>query len=315
MTIRHLRLFIAVAETGKMSAAAARFFISQPTVSQAIKELEEHYGVLLFERLLKKLYITEAGKQLLAYARVAVRQFDELDKHMFDVGHTENLRIGATITVGSCLLPALLNRFAAARPGVETFACMNNTKAIEEQLLEAKLDLGLVEGRVQSADLVNVPMVQDCLVLVCAPDHRLAGRKRVAVKDLERETFAMRETGSGTRELFEQYLQASGVTVKIGWEATCPEVIKKAVLENNCLAVMSARLVAEEVKTGRMYAIRNKEQAWDRRFNIVYYKNKYLSGAMQAFMALVRELDAGDVLHGVATGMLMSDGRGAPGLD
>ncbi len=315
MTIRHLKLFIAVAETGKMSAAAARYFISQPTVSQAIKELEEHYGVLLFERMMKRLYITEAGKQLLAYARVTVRQFDELDKHMFEVGHAESLRIGATITVGSCLLPRLLNRFAAVRPGVETFACMNNTKAIEEQLLEAKLDLGLVEGRVQSPDLVNLPMVKDYLVLVCAPGHRLAGRRRISIKELENEPFAMREAGSGTRELFEQYMQASGVKLKIGWEATCPEVIKKAVLENNCLAVMSAQLVAEEVKNGRMHAIRNKEQAWDRTFNIVYYKNKYLSGSMRAFIDLLREGDTDDVLQGLPVGMLVNEERRPTAFD
>lgn len=93
MTIRHLKIFIAVAETGKMSTAAAQYYISQPTVSQAIKELEEHYGVLLFERISKKLYITEAGKNLFTYARMVVSQFDELEDNMLK-GFSEKLRIG-----------------------------------------------------------------------------------------------------------------------------------------------------------------------------------------------------------------------------
>ena len=109
MTIRHLRIFVQVAETGKMSDAAKKCFITQPTVSQAIHELENHYQVQLFERLSKKLYITEAGKQLLLYAHSILSQFDVMETNMRELLADNFLRIGATITVGTCLLSFVLN--------------------------------------------------------------------------------------------------------------------------------------------------------------------------------------------------------------
>jgi len=307
MTIRHLKIFIAVAETGKMSSAAEKYFISQPSVSQAIKELETHYGVLLFERISKKLYITEAGKNLLNYARAAVKQFDELDKYMFNEGRSEKIRIGATVTVGSCMLPSILNRFKERMSHVETFSYMNNTRAIEEKILKAELDIGIVEGQVKSHDLVNTPSVKDYLVIVCSKNHRLAGCKRILLNELKNEWFVMREEGSGTRELFENYMYKRGVKPKIGWEVTCPGVIKDIVLQNNCLAAMSIRLVSEEIKAGQMYAIKSKENAWDRSFNVVYYKNKYITESMKAVIGIVKEYNEIELMKGMTTGILLND--------
>jgi DNA-binding transcriptional LysR family regulator len=158
---------------------------------------------------------------------------------MFIEGHSEKIRIGATVTVGSCMLPSILNRFKERMSQVETFAYMNNTKSIEDKILQAELDIGIVEGQVKSHDLVNIPAVKDYLVIVCAKNHSFAGRKRISLKEMENESFVMREEGSGTRELFENYMQKNGMNLKIGWEVTCPSVIKDAVLENNCLAAIS----------------------------------------------------------------------------
>ena len=122
MTIRHLKIFIAVAETGKMSLAAKKLYLAQPTISQAIHELEEHYHTQLFDRLSKRLYITDAGQELLSLARNAVRSFDDLELRMENYTRTEHFRIGATVTVGSCLLPSLLEDFRERR---------NRRKALE----------------------------------------------------------------------------------------------------------------------------------------------------------------------------------------
>ena len=108
MTIRHLKIFITVADTGKMSAAADKLYISQPSVSQAIRELEEHYRCLLFERLSKKLYITEAGRRLYSYAKPVVSQFDRIEENMALESRVERLRIGGTITLGSSILSYII---------------------------------------------------------------------------------------------------------------------------------------------------------------------------------------------------------------
>ena len=108
MTIRHLRIFIEVVKNGNMSAAASKLFISQPTVSQAIRELEEHYGVLLFDRLNRRLYITDAGKRLFSYAKSVVKQFDDLEERMLNINKKGRIKIGSTITIGECLLSDVL---------------------------------------------------------------------------------------------------------------------------------------------------------------------------------------------------------------
>lgn len=305
MTIRHLKIFIAVVETGKMSAAANRYYISQPTVSQAIKELEDHYGVLLFERISKKLYITEAGKNLFTYAKMVVNQFDELEDNMMK-GFSEKLRIGATITVGSCIMPQLINQYEKIKPEVKTFAYVNNTKSIEEKLLKSELDIGIVEGKIKNHDLVVIPVINDYLVIVCSKNHRFSGCSNISVKDLEKEPFVMREEGSGTRELFENYISRCGANINIKWEVTCPDMMKKVVIMNNCLAAISARLVEKEAKKGLLYVIKSNEKALDRSFSLVYYKNKFVNDNMRSLMYILEQYKENDILSGIPTGTLVN---------
>lgn len=304
MTIRHLKIFIAVAETGKMSTAAAKCYISEPTVSQAIRELEDHYGVLLFERISKKLYITEAGKNLLSYARMVVNQFDELEDNMLK-GFSEKLRIGATITVGSCIIPKLIDKYQKVKPEVESYVYVNNTKAIEEKLLKSELDIGIVEGKIKSKDLVVIPVINDYLVIVCNKKHRFYGCKNIYVNDLEKEPFVLREEGSGTRELFENYISKCGIRLNVKWEVSCPDTIKKAVITNNCLTAISARLIEEEAKNGLLYVIKSNGHALDRSFSVVYYKNKFVNDNMKSLMNILGKYKGKDILSGISTGNLV----------
>ena len=221
MTIRHLKIFIEVADCGKMSLAATRLYISQPTVSQAIKELEEHYGVLLFERLSKKLYITDKGKKFLSYARTVVNQFDNMEDMMLQDNHVEKIRIGATNTVGNCILGEVLREFRKINPLVETYSYVNNTREVEEKLLKSELDMGIVEGKVRSTDLISIPEVNDFLVLICGADHPFAKRETIKLEELKHESFAMREQGSGTRDHFERYMLDNGIPIRIAYEANC----------------------------------------------------------------------------------------------
>ncbi len=307
MTIRHLKIFIAVADSGKMSIAASKFYISQPTVSQAIRELEEHYGVLLFERLSKKLYITEEGRKLLSYARQVVSEFDDLEEKMFEETRREKIRIGATVTVGNCLLTNVINSFKKSNTEVETYAYVNNTKIIEEKLLKSELDMGIVEGKIKSPDLISIPAVDDYLVLVCSTKHPFAKKKKVKLSELADVSFAMREKGSGTRELFENYMSEQGVPIKILWEGNCPGAIKRAVIENQYLAVISIRLIEEEIKNGEIHVIQNSECAWDRYFSIVHHKNKHITESIKNLMEVVKNHKQTDILQGIETGMLIKD--------
>jgi DNA-binding transcriptional LysR family regulator len=305
VTIRHLRIFIEVVDTGKMSTAAARLFISQPTVSQAIRELEEHYGGLLFERLSKKLYITPKGQRLLSYARNVVKQFDDMEEMMMQDNYVKKIRLGATNTVGNCILVDVINAFREINPQTEIYSYVNNTKNIEEKLLKSELDIAIVEGRVKSPDLISIPEVNDFLVLICSKKHPFTKKKIIKLEDLKNESFAMREQGSGTRELFERYMQEKGMPIRIALEANSSASIKKAVIENQYLAVISIRLVEEEIKNGKIHVIQNTDSDWNRFFSIVYHKNKVVTDEMNDLIEVVKDYKHVDVLQGISTGKLM----------
>lgn len=308
MTIRHLRIFVEVVDSGKMSTAALKLFISQPTVSQAIKELEIHYGGLLFERLSKKLYITEKGKRLLSYARNVLKKFDDMEEMMLQDNYLEKIRIGATNTVGNCILSEVIKSFRETNPNVQIYSYINNTMDVEEKLLKSELDIGIIEGKVKSPDLISIPVVNDFLVLICSSKHAFTKKKVVKLEELQYESFAMREQGSGTRELFERYMSDKGIPIKIASEANSSDAIKKAVIDNQCLAVISIRLVEEEIKSGKIHVIQNKDCDWDRFFSVVYHKNKIITDEMKNLIEVVKNYKHVDVLQGISTGEIVFTG-------
>lgn len=304
MTIRHLRIFVEVAETGKMSAAAEHCFLSQPTVSQAIRELEEHYKVRLFERLSKKLYITEAGRQLLIYARKVLSQYDLLESNMKDFRMDNQIRIGATITVGACLLSSILNDLKQQQPQLRTYSCVANTSQIEKKLLNSELDVGIIEGCVTSPDLITIPVVEDSLILAVSNDHPLAQKKLVDIHELSAYEFVMREKGSGTRKLFEDYMAKHGVSFPIVCEATCLDAIKGAVLYNECISPISIRLMEREIADGQIYIFRSSENAWERQFYLVYHKDKIFSEPMRILESILHKYKCPEFPGNECTGIL-----------
>lgn len=289
MTIRHLRIFIAVAETKKMSLAAKKLYISQPTVSQAIRELEEHYGVKLFERLSKKLYITESSKFLLFHAKNIVAQFDNLEESMKTNYQKETLRIGASLTVGAILLSNILNDLESFNPNLDTYAYVNNTSVIEKKLLESSLDVAIVEGKVKSQDLISIPMIDDYLVLVCGIDHPLSNKKEVHLSDLENQKFVVREKGSGTRALLDEFLKFHNLKVKIVWEASSPDTIRHAVINNGCLALMPIRVMEKDILDHKMNVIFNTTDEWNRYFSLVYHKDKNINDSIDLLRDILKK--------------------------
>ena len=305
MTIRHLKIFIQVAETGKMSAAAKNCYISQPTVSQAIHELEEYYGVLLFERLSRRLYITESGKKLLTYARETVRSFELLEEDMRKDPMVDNMNIGARITVGNSLLSQIISQLQTLKPELELYTQVGNTTEIQENLLNSSLDIALVEGMITHQDLVSIPVVEDFLVLACSPSHPFASRKTITFRELNNQPFALREPGSGTRELFARTLQSSGIHIKIACEANTPQAIRNMVMYNNCLTVISIRLIDDEVRNGKIHVIRNSTREWDRSFFLVTHKNKTFTPAMQLLRELSGQFPRPALPEDIPSGLLL----------
>lgn len=289
MTIRHLKIFLAVVETGSMSTAAKQLFLSQPTVSQSIHELEEHYQITLFERLSRKLYITEAGIELVSVAKQVVELFDSMERKMFHY-QTETLRLGTTLTIGTCLLQDIISKLQQNCPNLKTYNYIANTAKIEELLLTSKLDVGIVEGNILSPDLIAVPLIKDFLVLVCSASHPILKQPNLKIDDLNNLSFAMREQGSGTRALFEHYLNQHNLQIHIALESDSPYVIIQSILHQNLLSAMSIRLVAEEIEKGKMAILSEPDEEWSRYFKLVYHKNKLITPPIELLKSILESM-------------------------
>jgi len=285
MTIRHLKIFIAVCDCGKMSLAAEKLFIAQPSVSQAISEIEQYYGVKLFERLSKKLYITEAGESLLKYARHIVSLFEEMEEEVSSKGKNPILKIGATITVGTCILNEVLKKFQEQNPQIKTRVFVENTDTVEDMILKSILDVGIVEGEIKSGDIITIPIIPDELVLVCSNTHEFSELDEIEIEQLQDKDFILREKGSGTRELFEKSLEKAGVSINEKWVCNNSEAIKNAVINGHGLTVISRMLVERELESKKLHALEIKGVKFSRTFKLVYHKNKYLSDNLKSFIS------------------------------
>ena len=238
MSIRHLRIFITVASLQNMSAAAEQLFITQPSVSQAIKELEQYYGVRLFERLSKKLYLTQSGEALLKYATHLIQSFDEMETMMKNKSDVISLRIGASITVGGSLINRILNEFNEQHPKIKTQVMIRNTRKIERLLLSSKLDVALVEGKVSSKDLISKSVYEDQLILVVGKQHPFYGCDKLSIYDLQGQDIIAREEGSGTKIIFDNILTEYRVDVFERWSSSDTLSIKQAAIQSRGIAIL-----------------------------------------------------------------------------
>lgn len=290
MNIRHLKIFITVADCGKMSEAAERLFISQPSVSQAIREIEDYYGVKLFERLSKKLYITESGELLLRYARHIVSSFDEMEADLKNSGQNICLKIGSTVTVGTCILNDIISKFEEENKDISTKIIVNNTNVIESMLLHSNLDIGIVEGIVNNKDLVRIPICSDKLVLVSGKKHNFYYKDEINIEELSGQDMIFREKGSGAREIFDSILEENNIAVNEKWNSTNTEAIKNAVIGGQGLGILSTLIIQDEIKDGTLHIIPIKNIDISREICVVYHKDKFISNHLKRLIENIQYL-------------------------
>lgn len=286
MTLRHFKIFVSVCDTMNMTAAAEKLFISQSAISQAIAELERYYAVRLFERFSRKLFLTHAGERLLSYARHMIRMNADIEKDMKALHESGFIRLGASVTIGATVLPKLVAAYKQRNPQTAIAVFESNTQQIENRILQDQTDIALVEGEISSPDIVSSPFMDDELALICGVKHRFASLSAIAPPELEKENFIIRETGSGTRKTLEEVLAAHAISWKASWICNNADTIKMAVAEGLGIAVISKRAVTSEVKAGILFTKEIEGIRFDRKFKLIFHKNKYLTEQMKAFIEL-----------------------------
>ena len=227
ITERHLRVFYEVCKHMNMTKASKELFVSQPAISKTIHDIEQDYGVKLFERWNKQLYLTPEGATLYEYSKQAVNLLDAIDKSMQARNGKDIIRVGASITIGTSILGEIAADFCAEHPSVKIEALVDSTPVIEQALLQGQIDLSFVEGRLASPEIKSETVGCTDIVLVVGRTHELYGQEGITLEDLSGRDFIVREKGSRTREKFSMEMERNNIRWNPAWECHNTQTIKE----------------------------------------------------------------------------------------
>ncbi len=281
MTLRHLEIFVEVYRRGSITGAAERLNTAQPAVSRSVRELESFYGVRLFERMNRRIFPTEAGEQLFSYADAILSQYSEARDVLSDREHTAKLRIGSNVSCAQELVPGLLEGFAGAYPMVPVCLKVANSQEIERDLLSNELDFGFMDTPRQPESFISTKIREDAMRVVCAKDYRADAH--MTFEEFRHQPLLVRESGSGSRQMLEQFFAQEGADPRIVMESSdvgsllrmCRSGFGMLVIADS-MAEKRAR--GEEFKTVEVCGNRAK-----RCYCMVHHKSKYLTKSMQYF--------------------------------
>ncbi len=292
MNLNQLKVFCEVVERKGFTRAAEALYLTQPAVSRQVQELERYFGVDLFEQIGKRIYPTEAGTILYDYAKGIFHSLDDLDVEMnqlkgLKAGH---LRIAASATAGTYLLPPLLGNFKRKYPGVEVSLEIYNSQQVEQHLLQfQQLDLGVTERPITEDALYSEAFDMDHLVVIVSLDHPLAGQGTITASQLQGERFILREVGSGTRDLLDEEFERLNLKVKRVMELGSTAAVKQAVAAGLGVSVVSVRAIGLEEEAGLLKTLQCPDMRLQREIRYVHHKDKRLSRAATAFLQILKK--------------------------
>ncbi len=290
VSLRQLRVFEAAATLNSFSKTAALLHLTQPGVSMHIKELELHAGLPLFERIGKKLFITEAGRELLTRARELLRSLKDAEDVLDGLKGLRRGRITlAVVSTAKYFVPRLLARFGKDYPQLEIRLTVNNRNSVIAQLIANEVDLAIMGRSPQSLDTRAEPFAKNPHVIIAAPDHPLAKRRRIPVETVAKETFIVREPGSGTRLAMQKFFDDRQVPCKVGMEMASNETIKQAVMAGMGVSFLSRHTIDLELHTQRLAILDVRGTPVIRQWHVAHLAKKRLSPTAAAFREFVLE--------------------------
>ena len=292
-TLRQLEIFVAVARHESVSRAADELALSQSATSTALGELERQFDTQLFDRIGKALRLNELGQVLLPHAVQLMEHAVEIETLLARQTDFGPLQIGATLTVGNYLATLIAADFLRRHPSAQVKLSVHNSATIVHQLIHYELDLGLIEGSCRHPDLHVEPWVEDELVVFCAPGHPLARGEPVDLPELAAQDWILRETGSGTRETFDQALRHFYGHLNVRLELEHTEAIKRAVESGLGVGCISRLALREAIRRGSLVAVETPELDLRRQFQFVTHRRKYVTAGMREFIDLCRRMTAG----------------------
>lgn len=290
LTLRQLRTFSVIARHLSFTAAARELHVTQPAISMQVKELEELVGLPLHERVGRKLQLTEAGRELALCAQGVGDLLQQTHERLLAMkGLTAGvLKLGA-ISTAKYFTPSLLAAFKRRHPQITIRFTIGNREDVLRQLAENECDLAITGRPPKDMDAVGQVFAPHPLVIVAAPDHPLAGKRRVDFARLADESFLTREPGSGTRVAMEEFFRAQGQRSPDSVEMSSNETIKRAVMAGMGVAFISAHTVGLELASGRLVKLDIKGLPVMRNWYVVHLAAKRLSPIAESFREFLLE--------------------------
>jgi DNA-binding transcriptional LysR family regulator len=294
ITLRQMRVFTAVARSGSFTRAARELHLTQPAVSQQIKLLEQEAGLPLFEHIGRTIHVTAAGQELLRYATQVTDLLREAGETLAAIRGLKRgvLKLGA-VSTAKYFAPSLLSAFAPAYPDVTIRFSVGNREEVIKLLAANEIDLAIMGRPPRELATIAAPFAKHPLVIIASPDHPLAKKRRILLKQLASESFVIREEGSGTRAAMEHLFKAHAVAYRTSMEVTSNETIKQAVMAGMGVSFISMHTVMLELATGKLVTLNVAGLPVVRDWFVIHLREKKLSPMTAAFREFLLERGVG----------------------
>ncbi|GAB4180329.1 MAG: LysR family transcriptional regulator [Coleofasciculaceae cyanobacterium] len=284
-TLHQLKVFEAVARHNSFTRAAEELFLTQPTVSMQVKQLTKAVGMPLFDQVGKRLYLTQAGEELVKTCREV---FEKLDQFEMTVADLKGLKQGrlrlAVITTAKYFVPRILGPFCKRYPGIDISLQVTNHEQILNRLSENLDDLYVMSQLPESIEVTYQPVLENPLVVLAPANHPLAEEKNISLERIAAEPFIMREPGSGTRKSVQSLFDEHKLPLKVQLDLGSNEAIKQAIAGGLGISILSLHTLALE-SPGRQLTILDVEHfPLERYWYAVYPSGKQLSIVARAFL-------------------------------
>ncbi len=275
MTIRHLKVFVNVCNNGSITKTAEQMCTAQPAISQTISDIEKFYGIVLFNRINQRLKLTEDGRQLYLKAKEVLSSFEDFENTATSIADSPIINLGVSLTFGKNSLPSLMKYVKKEFPNVKLYTYVNNTKEIQEMILDGKLDFGVIEGKPTYPNIEAESFKSDKLVVVCGYNYDYPDD--VTVEELSKATLLLREKGSTSRDYIENIFRINDLPCFPTMESIGNQAIIGAVLENLGVAVLPEILVKSYINKNKIKQITLKDFDLVRNYYVISHKNKTLN--------------------------------------
>ncbi len=275
ITLRQIEIFLEVVELKNLTKVAQSLNLSQSAVSMSIKELETILGKQLFDRINKKLILNEIGRSFYSAVLPMYKKLRDIESEFKNSEDKGSVRVGASTTIIDYLIPTIVCDYMGKYPNVKIELKEGNTKDILKLIKEGKIDMGFVEGSVDDSEIIKEAIGQDELVVVSS--NEALKNRELTLQDIEEYKWVLREKGSGTREVFLNYIKQFDAKLNIFLELGHTESIKSLILSKNPITCLSVLAVNNEIEQGAMYKLNIKNFKCTRDLYAVYHKDKYKS--------------------------------------